>query len=216
VVKKEKVNCYPDKKIAIFKATIDLIAENGFQASPAAKIAEESGVGVGTIYRYFKSKDMIFDELFRYIEEEINIAIVEGFDLKKPVQEQFTLLCGNLIHYSLENPKSSNYFNQYIDSQYGTTLRMVKRSRDGDNIPNRTLLYPFFQLFNKARTQRLIEEMSNSLLFTLIYGALSHFIRDVSRGLVDYNEATEKKVIKSCWNIIKKEECIKNRGEATG
>jgi AcrR family transcriptional regulator len=203
--RRNKTNKYPEKKILIFKATIDLIAESGFQSSPAAKIAEESGIGVGTIYRYFKSKDTIFDELFRYIEEEINSAIIKGFDINGPVREQFNLLCRNLIYYSLENPKPYNYFNVYIDSQYGTSLRMVKRSRDRDNISQTTLLYPFFKLFDKARSQHLIEEMPNSVLFTLIFGALSHFIRDVSRGIVECNAEMEDKVIKSCWNIIKKQ-----------
>jgi hypothetical protein len=82
---------------------------------------------------------------------------------------------------------------------------MFKRPRDGDNAPERTLLSPFYKLFNKAKKQQLIQDMSNSILSTLVYGALSHFIRDVSRGLVDYNETVEKKVINACWNLVKRD-----------
>lgn len=206
MIKKEKIAIYSEKvkKNAVFDATIHLVFESGFPACTAAKIAENAGIGVGTIYRNFKNKDQIFDDLFQYIEEKMNKAIVKGFDLEKPVKDQFALICDNLIHYSLKNPKYSIYFDLYIDSSYGTTLRLVKRSKDGDNIPKMTLLYPFFKLFDQAKEQRIIKDLPNSLLFTLLYGALSHYIRDVHRGLVDSNEKIEKKVVETCWDMIKK------------
>jgi len=37
-------------------AALELIAEHGFHGVPAASIADQAGVGVGTIYRYFENK----------------------------------------------------------------------------------------------------------------------------------------------------------------
>jgi len=106
----------PVKKLAIFEAAINLIAEHGFHNSPTAKIAEEAGIGIGTLYRYFKSKEQLINELFQYVEEEINLYITEGFNPDSPVREQFFQLSKKYIHFSLENPKDFNFFNQYIDS----------------------------------------------------------------------------------------------------
>src|SRR5690348_2500554 len=45
-----------DKRCAIIRATLELVAEHGFHGAPMALVAERSGVAAGTIYRYFESK----------------------------------------------------------------------------------------------------------------------------------------------------------------
>ncbi len=195
---------YPPKKIAIFDAAIKLIAKNGFK-SPTARIAEEAGIGTGTLYRYFKSKDQLIDELFQYVEEGINAAITKDYNPDSPLKDQFIQLCKNIIDFSFNDPRAFNFFNQYIDSPYGTVLRKYKRSRDAGNIPKETVLYPFYILFNKAKQQNIIKDIPNAILFTLIYGSISHFIRDVRIGLIDYSKELEEKVVKACWDTIKRE-----------
>ncbi|HXC93667.1 MAG TPA: helix-turn-helix domain-containing protein, partial [Geobacteraceae bacterium] len=57
-----------DKRDEIICAALEMIAENGFHGAPMAMIAEQAGVGAGTIYRYFENKDVLINELFREIE----------------------------------------------------------------------------------------------------------------------------------------------------
>ncbi|HEX9079899.1 MAG TPA: helix-turn-helix domain-containing protein, partial [Desulfuromonadaceae bacterium] len=40
----------PDKRKEILRATLELIAEQGFHGAPMAMIAEKAGVAAGTIY----------------------------------------------------------------------------------------------------------------------------------------------------------------------
>ena len=70
---------HPEKKVAIFQAALDLIAQNGFHDSPTAKITAEAGVGVGTICRYFENKEELINELFKYIETEMITAILKDY-----------------------------------------------------------------------------------------------------------------------------------------
>ncbi len=193
----------PEKKLAIFTAAVHLIADHGFHAAPTAKIAEEAGIGIGTLYRYFKSKEQLINDLFQFVEEDMHAYLTRGFNTDDPTNRQFTQLCRQYIHFCLENPRAFNFFNQYIDSPYGTTLRTFKRSRDRGNTPQKSLLYPFYEVFNKAKKEGLFKELPNALLFTLIEGSLSNFIRDVMIGLVDYSEETEDVVIQACWDMIK-------------
>jgi len=194
----------PEKKRAIFEAAINLISQNGFHASPTAKIAEEAGIGIGTMYRYFESKDQLINDLFEYIEGEMNAAVTRGQKPEGPIPDQFVFLCHNLIRYSFDNPKKFNFFTQYIESPYGTALRKFKRERDADNIPTTTLLYPFYHLFSKAKKQRLVKNFPNILLYTLINGTITNFIRDIMIGVLDYDKATEDKVVQACWDMVKK------------
>ena len=199
----EDKKIYPEKKIAIFDAAIKLIAEDGFK-SPTAKIAEEAGVGTGTLYWYFKSKDQLIDELFQYIEEEMNIVITQNISPEEPVSQKFIQLCKKFIRFAFDNPRKFNFFNQYIDSPYGAAMRKYKHYRDSDNIPPYTLLFPFYKLFNEGKEQHLIKDLQNILLFTLIYGAISNFVRDTMIGVIDYSKEAENNVVEICWDSVKK------------
>ncbi len=61
-----------DKRCAIVRATLDLVAEQGFHGAPMALVAERAGVAAGTIYRYFESKDVLINEVFHYLEERFS------------------------------------------------------------------------------------------------------------------------------------------------
>jgi len=131
-------------------------------------------------------------------------AVTRNFSPDKPVKDQFVELCKNLIRYSFRSSRPVKFFNQYIDSPYGTAMRKYKHSRDADDIPEGTLLYPFYMVFDKAKKQHLIKDVSNILLFTLIYGAISNFLRDVNIGIIDYDTNTESRVIEACWDTVKR------------
>ncbi|GAB4075032.1 fatty acid metabolism transcriptional regulator FadR [Barrientosiimonas marina] len=49
----------------IIEAAVEVIAENGFNASQVAKIANKAGVADGTIYLYFKNKEDILISVFK-------------------------------------------------------------------------------------------------------------------------------------------------------
>ncbi|MCJ7500817.1 TetR/AcrR family transcriptional regulator, partial [bacterium] len=53
-----------DKRQAIMEAALDLFVELGFHGAPTSLIAKRAGVGVGTIYRYFQSKEELIHRIY--------------------------------------------------------------------------------------------------------------------------------------------------------
>ena len=52
-----------DKKKQIINAAVDVFAKQGLEKGKIADIAKTAGIGKGTIYEYFKSKDEIFSAI---------------------------------------------------------------------------------------------------------------------------------------------------------
>ena len=72
-----------DKREEIMQAALELIAEHGFHGAPMAMIAEKAGVGAGTIYRYFESKDALIAEIFSELERKVVESLLQGYSLDR-------------------------------------------------------------------------------------------------------------------------------------
>ena len=107
-----------EKRSAILQATLELIAELGFHGTPTSMIAERAGVGVGTIYRYFKDKDELIHALYDELEGKHKTYVMEGYTGGPcPSGERFVHLCRNVYRYLLENRLEFCFLEQYFDSR---------------------------------------------------------------------------------------------------
>ena len=55
------------KRRAIVEASLQVFARNGYEATRTLDIAQEAGIGKGTIYEYFRSKEEIIEAIFEYL-----------------------------------------------------------------------------------------------------------------------------------------------------
>ncbi len=63
---------------ALLEAAEDVFAEYGWETASIVKITERAGVSQGTFYRYFVSKQAIFDELVEDLNRRVRHAMAEG------------------------------------------------------------------------------------------------------------------------------------------
>lgn len=53
-----------DKRNALVKATIELVNNSGFHATPMSKIAKMANVSPATIYLYFENKQDLINQVY--------------------------------------------------------------------------------------------------------------------------------------------------------
>ena len=61
----------PSAKERILEAALEVFSHKGFHPATTDEIAERAGVGKGTLYRYFETKEKLFAELVRLRTEEL-------------------------------------------------------------------------------------------------------------------------------------------------
>lgn len=79
-----------EKRIEILKAALKVISVMGFEGAKMEDIAKEAGVGKGTIYEYFDSKNTLFTEMLRHctmqFQEGLVKALAEGEDMVEKIR----------------------------------------------------------------------------------------------------------------------------------
>ncbi len=82
-----------DKRPRLVRAASDVFAKKGYASTRVADIAERAGIGKGTVYEYFSSKEELLFAVFESINEDITLRMNAVLDDDEPSQEQlFNLL----------------------------------------------------------------------------------------------------------------------------
>ena len=72
-----------DVKETIIHESIKLFLSNGYQGTSVKEITEAAGIGRGTLYWYFKSKDEILVSIFQKWEKEFVQGLVNAVNERK-------------------------------------------------------------------------------------------------------------------------------------
>lgn len=72
----------PGARVAILNASLELLAEHGFQATTMDAIAERAGVGKNTIYRRWCSKNELIVDALGELTAELDLEVQEDADVR--------------------------------------------------------------------------------------------------------------------------------------
>lgn len=86
------------KRDLIIQAAARVFAQKGFAGTIMADIAEEAGIGKGTIYEYFESKEDLFFAVFEWFTQELtSLAMVSVSTLGGTASERLMTLGESLV-----------------------------------------------------------------------------------------------------------------------
>lgn len=186
------------KRDHIIQAALDLIAEHGFHGTPMSLVAEKAGVGTGTIYRYFESKDALISGIYVDVERKITAAMMEGYMDDKPIRERFIFLCEKLLRYFLDNPLYFRFIEQYFQSPYGVDCRrdkLMEKNRQRD---------VFREIFDQGVAQQILKDLPHYAMAALTIMPIVSMARDHILALIQLDDDTIVKTIEACWDGIKR------------
>lgn len=186
-----------DKRKDILRAALELIVEQGFHGAPMGAIAERAGVGIGTIYRYFKNRDELISILYKDIRERLKEFLIEGYPFTHSIRERFFHLTRRMILYYKNNPLECCYTEQFLNSPY----RMSDRK---EKIVNIIGDYDFIRsLFEEGKKHQVIINVPISMCFILSFTPIASILRDHYHGFVTMEDTMSETIVNMCWDCIK-------------
>jgi AcrR family transcriptional regulator len=107
-----------DKRKRIIEIATKLFVERGFHGSPTSLIAKESGIATGTLFNYFKTKDILINEIFKEIKKEQKKAILNGVEKEIMLKGKLNKIWNNIIVWGIKNPEKRKFIEYFSNSSY--------------------------------------------------------------------------------------------------
>lgn len=158
-----------DKREAILAAALELFVGRGFYGTAVPDIAARAGVGAGTIYRHFRSKESLVNELYQHRKLEFSSAMLEGFPVGAPTREQFRSLWMRMAKYATDHPDAFfflelNHHAAYLD-------------RDSMELERRGI-HLFDSVIVSAQKRGELKQGSPRMLMGIVMGAFVGCVRN--------------------------------------
>ncbi|MDF2840811.1 MAG: transcriptional regulator, TetR family [Clostridia bacterium] len=188
-----------DKKEEILKYGRELFCSKGFKDTNVADITELAGIGVGTFYNYYSSKDKLFMEIFLDENVKLKKSIMESIDPEdEPVKLIKEFLSRNIsgmnanpilkqwynrdVFIRLEQQYREENGNNAVDFLYGNSAELVKKwqaeGKMRDDIDSEFIMAIFAAIIN-------IDTHKEEIGIQFFPRILDYFTEFVMKGLMD-------------------------------
>ena len=98
----------------MLQATARCIAKQGFDGTTSAKIAEEAGISIGSLYQYFENKEQLYNLLMEtMIEEALSI-----------IEQRVTLVSNDSIEQMVHILLDATW--EFLEQKDGVYLEVVR------------------------------------------------------------------------------------------
>lgn len=187
------------KREAILRAALSVFAEHGVHAVPVPEIAARAGVGTGTIYRFFASKEALINELYREQKRAFGRRVFG--DLERVVEPHalFREYWRRLVAFAREEPEAFRFLElqdhlPYLD-QESRALEL-------------RLLQPIAQASRRMQRRGVYrKDVRAEVIMALHWGAFVNLFKAERGGYLKLKPADIDAACDACWRM-----CAGERG----
>ncbi|WP_142786534.1 TetR/AcrR family transcriptional regulator [Changchengzhania lutea] len=182
------------KRRALVDATISLVNNNGFHATPISKIAKMADVSPATIYLYFENKQDLVNKVYIEVKEAFTAYAFESYSERMPVVKGFEVVWKQIAKF-----KTKQLENAMFLAQCDHTPIIDQASRQ-EGIKH---LQPLLDLWQRGKDEQIIKPISDYLLYAYTINPLSFLIVMQQQGAFKIEENHIEEAYQAAWNSIK-------------
>jgi len=184
----------PDKRTAILDAALDLFVERGYYGTPVPLVAEHAGVGAGTIYRYFKSKEDLVNTLYRQVKQSLANFVLAGVKQDVPAREIFRQLWFRLADFARKYPKGFAFLELHHHASYLDDESRAVEARILD------LTRAFIM---RLQIEKVVKPLSPMTLMIIVYWSFIGLTRCAQEGRIDLTDEVLAQTEQCVWEAIR-------------
>jgi AcrR family transcriptional regulator len=183
------------RREAVLEAALRLFTERGFEATSVPQVAASAGVGVGTIYRYFASKEALVNELFRFWKRRLFAALRAAVDPAAETEANFFALWGALVAFQQAHPIAFDFLEMHHHWPY---LDEASRQLVGQ-------VDAFLAEFvANGIAAGALRDLPAPVLTALVFGSFVGLVKAAMGGAFELTAQTLAAAGQSCWDAIRR------------
>lgn len=183
-----------DKREAILGAALELFAHKGFDGTAVPQVAERAGVGAGTIYRYFESKEGLVNALYQRHKGALAQALTEDFPFDAPAREQLHVFWHRATDWARSHPTAIRFLELHHHGSY---------LDQSSHVLEQQVLQAGVAFCQTATEHGSIKPYPPELLIALIWGAFTGMVRAAAEGYLTLSEEIVSQAEQCCWEAIR-------------
>ncbi len=161
-----------DKRQRILIAARRLFVNQGFHSTPTSDIAREASVANGTLFHYFKTKDVLIKTLYKETTESFFTIATAGVEKEKTIKRKVRLLWYNTVKWALNRPQDFLFIQQFSNSPFIAQLTQKENSEHSGF---------YFDLIDRGKEKGTLKDIPTDLMYQLttyqIYGVINYLLQ---------------------------------------
>ena len=183
-----------DKRNALIKATIELVNNNGFHATPMSKIAKMANVSPATIYLYFENKQDLVNKTYIEVKAAYTKYAFATYNEEMTVEEGFEIIWKRIADFKLNECENAMFLAQCDNTP------MIDEPSRLEGIKH---LQPLLDLWERGKKKGIIKPISDYLLYAYSINPLSFLMMAQKRGAFQLDKTHIEEAYQSAWSSIK-------------
>lgn len=183
-----------EKRNALVQATIELVNNHGFHATPMSKIAKIANVSPATIYLYFENKQDLVNQTYIEVKSKYTEYAFAAYDKNMSVEAGFELIWKRIADFKLIECENAMFLAQCDNTP------MIDEVSRKEGIKH---LQPLLDLWARGKEEGIIKNLSDYLLYAYSINPLSFLMIVQKRGVFTLDKIHIEEAYQSAWNSIK-------------
>lgn len=183
-----------DKHQQILDAALRVFAARGVHGTPVPPIAREAGVSVGSLYRYFDSKEALVNALFQATKAKLSEHLLTGLPVARLDRSVFDELWHRLCTFARQQPDAFRFLEMQDHHSY-----LDPQSRDSEY----RLLAPLRQIIELGQqTGMLGTHLRAEVAMALFWGAFVGLFKAERLGYLTLSDQDLAEARDACWRTL--------------
>ncbi|MFH0793569.1 MAG: TetR/AcrR family transcriptional regulator [bacterium] len=183
-----------DKGESILAAALELFAHKGFYGTVMPEVAELAGVGAGTIYRHFESKEALVNALYQRWKGVWLETLMKDYPHEAPPQERFKVFWGRATRFVRDYPLAFKFLELHHHAPY---LDEASRALNEKGCEAGRVF------FEEAERLRITKPYPPWLMLAMTWGMLVGLVKANQAGGLELTDEVLEQAERCCWDAIR-------------
>jgi AcrR family transcriptional regulator len=182
-----------DKRAQLLGAALELFVARGFDGVSVPEIAAKAGVAVGTVYRYFETKEALVNALYRRWKTLYNEVVLAPLPPGLSMRRQFGTYWQRMTLFARARPEATRFMDlhhhgDYLDEESRSLSRKYREAAEA--------------FIAEGRRTGALRPLDPIMVVALMWGAAAGLVKFASQGALEFDAQTATDMEDALWRAI--------------